>query len=425
MEAKQSTVVTIRALAHGGEGVGEPIEGGGPTWFVPGALPHEEVEAEVEHQGKRFVRGKLLAVIRRAPERVEPGCPWTQACGGCDWQHVRSADQGAFKVGIVADQLRHVMDPKRVSLTYEGEGTGYRRRVRMHYARSGDRFELGFLGSGSHELVDVPHCAVLDAPLNAALARLRERNEGLPDRGQVFAVSDGRHVVLGLPGVRPDTARPYAESLVGGEVAGVELRGGRSHAVLGQATLGLDSFDRLPALRTGPFDFAQAQSAGNQELVRTVARAARAKGLRVLELFAGNGNFTRALAAVASEVHASDSDRDAVEALRRLAKANELPVVVRRQQAATGLKKLAEAETRYDIAVVDPPRSGLGEAETALLARIVRSRIVYVSCDPATLARDIRVAVQHGFEVVRAEVLDLMPMTSSVEVVCTLARRPR
>jgi len=421
MDVEPCKRVAIRALAHGGAGVGTTLAEAGPTWFVPGTLPGEEVDAAIEHQGKRFVRARLVEVVRPAQERVEAPCVYATRCGGCDWQHIAPAVQGELKRTIVQDQLRQVVAPDRVRLAYTGDALGYRRRVRMHYERRDDGLHLGFLAAGSHELVDIPDCIVLDGALRGALARIREAATLLDERGQVFAVSDGTRVVLGFPGIRPDPEQRAAwEQRLGGPLVGVVLRGGRQRVEIGMGSLLLDGDGSLPPLRTGPFDFAQAQSAGSRALVREVVRGARVDGRRVLELYAGNGNFTRALARVASRVWASDSDRDAVDALRGLAKANGLPINAKRQSAPRLLTKLAEAATAYDVVVLDPPRAGLGVEGMRAACRVATQRIVYVSCDPATLARDLAVARERGFRVHDVAVLDLMPMTSNIEIVCTL-----
>lgn len=421
MTEANATRITIRALAHGGAGVGAAAEEDGPTWFVPGTLPGEDVLVTLQHDGKRFRRGRLLDVVNASPDRVVPPCPYVERCGGCDWQHVRPGAQGLHKRSIVADQLRKIVDPERVRLAFTGPEQAYRRRVRVHYAQTETGFHLGFLAEGTHELVDIPVCLVLDPPLRRALDRLRSVSDALPKSGQVFAVSDGQGVVLGLPGVRPSPEEDARwGALLGDPVVGIEFRGGRQRHALGTSSLLLDGGGAWPPLRTGPFDFAQAQSVGSLALVREVSKAARAEGRRVLELYAGNGNFTRALARTAARVWASDSDRDAMDALRGLAKANDLPINAKRQNAPRLLGKLAGASIQYDVVVLDPPRAGVGVEAMRDACRVAQERIVYVSCDPATLARDLTAAKEQGFSVHDVAVLDLMPMTSNVEIVCTL-----
>ncbi|MCB9712619.1 MAG: class I SAM-dependent RNA methyltransferase [Myxococcales bacterium] len=423
--------VRIRDLSHGGDGVGEQEDG--LTWFVPGALPGEVVEVEPLHRKARWARGALLRVLKPGPDRVEPPCSLADRCGGCDWQHVRAEAQAEHKRAIVAGQLRAlVADESQVRLARtKGSGLGYRRRARMHFERRGDGLALGFFASRSREVVDVPRCPVLRPELEHALSRVRELAPLLPERGEVMALSDGRQAALALPGVRPDDdVRDAAAALLDEQLVGVLLRGGRRSATVGRPTLALDGGDGLVPMLANPFVFTQANAAVNRALVRHVMIAAKAEGQRVLELYAGAGNLSRALARTARRVWTLDDDQEATRLLQELAQTERLPIKARRGSAPNLLQKLAaglreepdDDKKRYDVVVVDPPRRGLGEAMAADLAEVATRRVVYVSCDPATLARDLKVLVGKGLRLVDVTVFDMMPMTAEVEVVATLAR---
>jgi 23S rRNA (uracil1939-C5)-methyltransferase len=213
--------------------------------------------------------------------------------------------------------------------------------------------------------------------------------------------------------------------VLGGPVVGIDVRGGRHRASIGDTTtLDLGGGGGLPPTRVGPFTFAQPQAVGNRALVRHVAAAAKPDGKRVLELYAGAGNFTRALARTAARVWASDTDREAVHHLANLARAHGLPINAKRSSATTLLPKLARARTRYDVVVVDPPRAGLGREAAAALSRVAAERIVYVSCDPATLARDLHAIVER-FDIADVSVFDLVPMTPQIEIVVTLVAKAK
>lgn len=416
------TRIRIRALAHGGDGIGNLLEGEGPTWFVPGALPDEIVDAAEVRVAKRFVQGRLVQIVEPSAHRVEPPCPHAAACGGCQWQHVDPVKQPEFKARIVADQLRGLS--KGVRVGYAGPATGYRRRARLHYARTDAGFTLGFHAPRSSAVIDVERCPVLDPALDAAVQRLRSVAGLLPGSGEVLGLSDGTHVVLGLPRVKPTPEVLEGLGAVLNEtLVGIEVRGGRQSGHVGQRTLSVDGTAKWPAVRLGAFSFGQANAHGNKALVDHVVAKAEADGLRVLELYAGSGNFSRALARTAQRVWASDTDHDAVRTLQGLAKAEELPINAKRQSATNLLPKLAESRSTYDVIVLDPPRAGLGKEGMAAACRVATERIVYVSCDPATLARDLEVATSRGFDVEDVTVFDMMPMTSHVEVVATLRSR--
>lgn len=419
-----STRVRIRGFAHGGEGIGQQDDG--LTWFVPGALPGELCDVEPVQRKARWARGRLLGVLEPAPDRVAPPCPLADRCGGCDWQHVAAARQAEHKRAIVVDQLRaFVADPSTVRLAKPGPALGYRRRARMHYARDAQGLRMGFFAPRSREVVDAPACPVLRPELEHALQRLRGLAEHLPERGEVLGLSDGERAVLALPGVRPEEpVLEAAHALLDDRLVGVMVRGGRRTVAVGQHQLRLDGGDGLAPMRAHPFVFTQANAAVNRAMVRHVAQAARPDGLRVLELYAGAGNLTRALARTARRVWTLDDDRDAKGLLRALGQAEGLPINAKHGSAERLLASLVQRSVRYDVVVVDPPRAGLGQASAAHLAAVAEHRVVYVSCDPATLARDLRVLVDGGLRVVDVAVFDMMPMTAEVEVVVTLARAP-
>lgn len=419
----QGTQLQIVALAHGGEGVGRPVEEG-RTWFVPGVLPGERVLAEAEHEAKRFIRGHVLKILEPSVNRVEPGCDVAGRCGGCNWQHVGADVQPSLKADIVRDQLRQVIDPTRVNVAFKGEALGYRRRARLHFERAGDTFHLGFFGKRSRSVVDQARCPVLSPRLVEALAKVRTIAHLLPPEGEVFGLCNDEAAVLGFPSVREsDELVAALTGLLDDNLVGIELRGARQRKVLGRKWLEIDKANGLPPMRISAFGFSQAQEAGNHALVVHVARMARTRDLRVLELYAGAGNFTRALARSATRVWASDNDREGVDALLGLAKATGLSINAKCQNAPSLLKGLAEKSVRYDVVVLDPPSGGVGEQAMAAACKIAIERIVYVSCDPATLARDLKIAVKNGFELADVSVFDLMPMTSEIETVATLHRR--
>jgi 23S rRNA (uracil1939-C5)-methyltransferase len=413
--------VRIRGVAHGGAGIGEEVDGDGRTWFVHGALPDELVEAEIEHEAKRFFRARAVRVLEPSALRVEPPCPLADACGGCGWQFVDAAGQAELKRKIVADQLRRL--PVSVDrVVASPQQLGYRRRARLHYERAaGGGLALGFHRVRSRDVVDVPNCPVLTPELDATMQKLRTIAELLPPSGEVLGISDGRQVVLGLPGVRPEPELEAAcEGLLDDVLVGVVLRGGRRRRGIGTTQLQIDGGKGQLPTYAGPFVFAQAQREQNAALVDWVVRGARPQRKRVLELYAGNGNFTRGLARHAVRVWAFDDNRDAIGALRQLAAETGLSINAKQGGVEATVRKLASAGRTYDVVVLDPPRGGLGKGPTRDLARLATQRIVYVSCDPSTLARDLEVLVEAGFAIEDLCVFDMMPMTSEVETAVIL-----
>lgn len=429
------TLVRIRDVAKGGAGVGHtelsdaapddaPAEDADRrTWFVEGALPGELVRA-VAHKAKRkVVRAAAVEVVEASDDRVVPPCPLATRCGGCDWQHVAPQRQAELKQSIVAGQLRR-LQPRFEATAASPSALGYRRRARLHYRRDGDHFELGFHRRNTHEIENHEHCPVLAPELDAAVQRLRDVADALLPAGEVHALSDGVRVVIGLPGMRPDKvpmARFEALLSENSGLVGIVFRGGRKRETIGRAELSIDAFAGQAPLRAGPFAFTQAQAEQNEALVKHVARVAKAEGKELLELFAGGGNFTRALAKVAKHVFAVDDSREAIASLRRMASHLKLPVDAKAAQVDKVLPTYG-APKSVDVIVLDPPRGGVGKKGAAAIARLVKERIVYVSCDPATLNRDLEImmATRPELRLKKVRVFDMMPMTSECETVAVL-----
>lgn len=420
--------IRIRTLVTGGDPVGHPAQpddGAPATWFVAEALPGERVRAHAARTARKHVVGTLDEVLEPSEHRVPPPCPLAGTCGGCGWQHVAPGAQLGLKLAMVRDALRQLaIEPVLGDAPAVGDGLAYRRRARLHYRNDGDGFVLGFMRKRSDEVIDVPSCPVLTAPLRHALTRLRKVIPLLPPRGEVHALSDGKTVALGLAGVRPTEAlREALEACLDRVLVGFEVRGGRARIRVGTTVLEIDGGGGLPPMSASPFVFTQARGDVNRALLRHVLGRTKPHGKRVLELYAGAGNFTRALARVASRVWTCDDDRESVSLLRKLAEAHQLPINAKHGDVAALVPRIAAGPTRYEVVLADPPRAGLGTDATRALATIATERIVLVACDPATLARDLAVLVKHGWAVDEVAVFDLMPMTPEVECVATL--RPR
>jgi 23S rRNA (uracil1939-C5)-methyltransferase len=388
--------LTIDSLAFGGDGVGRDDDG--RVVFVPGTAPGDEVVATIVEQKKGFARADLARVVRPGA-RVAPSCPRFDAgCGGCQWQHVALAAQRAAKADIVARALRHVVPPEAIrAMATPSPPLGWRRRARLRFRRGA----VGYLARRSHELVDVDTCPQLEPSVDAALAAIR--GVALAGAGDIELLVTRRgevHVAVDGPEVR---AADLAPLLGRAGIVGIGARG----ETLGAAEVDLGDGD-APFWATADA-FAQASAAGN-DLLRALVREAAGPtaGARVLELYAGSGNFTRDF--VGADVVAVEESAAAAARLPRNARAD-----VRAEPAHVPAGP-------FDVVVVDPPRTGLAPGLAAKLAALAAPRLVYVSCDPPTLARDLAPLRAAGYRPAWAQPIDLMPQTFHVEVVVALAR---
>ncbi len=368
-------IVIIDSLAFGGEAVGRAD---GLVLFVAGGVPGDELEVRVVERKPRFARAEIVRVVRPSPDRIEPPCPIAHECGGCPWQMVAVSAQLREKETIVRRALGRVSD--KIDPILEAPASlGYRTRVKMT-KREG---VLGFQARKSHRLVAIDHCVALDPRLDAALNQSRAKILAkLAEGDSVSAVISPK----GEVGLSTD-----GEQLI-------DVGEERSHV-------------------TSPSGFQQASEVQNRVLRALVRDALDVGGYDLLELYAGDGNFTRDLTD-ARKIVAVESDRAAAARLSK----NVSSARVLALPSEIALAQLSA--DKFDRVLLDPPRAGAKEA-IAGIARLEPERIVYVSCDPMTLARDLADFKSRGYEIARVQPIDMMPHTSHVETVVTLVRAAR
>lgn len=428
--------IRIDFLAHGGEGVGTLDSG--KRVFVPDTAPGDLVEIEVRERRPRYERGRVVRLLEPGPERVSPPCPHASACGGCQLQHLSAAGQTTAKERIFYEALARLGGIPRDSLPEarpilaSPEAFRYRIRCRLQVGSEG----LGYHRRGTRELVPIESCHLLAPPLEALALRVRDRLREAPIHHlaavELCIGTDGR----GALALEPDAGAPPrwaqgAERLL--EVEGLRgvvvlpaRRARRSAAprVLGDPVVVREapSAPGVP-LFLRPDVFAQANAEANEKLVQAAIDAlAPGEGEEVLELYAGSGNFTFALASRGARVTAVEVEGAALELARRAANAPlRERIRFRSGLAHRVVEELAEAGPRFDLVLLDPPRTGAKEIVPGLL-RLRPRRIAYVSCDPATLARDLRLLVEGGYRPRLAQPFDLFPQTFHVEALVVLER---
>jgi tRNA/tmRNA/rRNA uracil-C5-methylase (TrmA/RlmC/RlmD family) len=417
--------VQVGAVAHGGHCVARHD---GRVIFVRHALPGETVVAEVtEDRGGSFCRADAVEIRAAAPDRVRQPCPYARpgGCGGCDFQHVSLPAQRALKAAVVAEQLSRLAGLRRevtVQALDDGDGLGWRRRVRFAVGPGG---ELGLRAHRSHQVVPLSHCpigaaGVGDAPaLQARWPGLAELEVAVDDRGEVAELAH-----------RPQPDR--------------QRRGGQRQRQQGQQQgqrrrtdrpeLSAEQLSGPPELRytvagrrftVRPAGFWQTHPRAAEVFTETVLRAAAPRpGERVLDLYAGSGLFTAALASAVTatgRVVGLESEPAAVaDAGANLADQPWAGVRRATVSAATIAAAADELGGAVSAVVLDPPRSGAGrEVLDAILATGPRV-VVYVACDPAALARDIRFALDAGWQLDELSAFDAFPMTHHVECIAVL-----
>jgi 23S rRNA (uracil1939-C5)-methyltransferase len=396
--------------------------------FVAGGLPGERVRLDDVRKDGKVLRARRMTVLEASPERIEPACAHAARCGGCPLMHASVSAQSAAKRSMIERALARV--PRiaaelSVPLVIPEARLGYRRRARLAWSRSaGGGVRLGFRIRRGERIVDIDRCVVLRPELERALALIREQLAPLlPGSGEIhLAIGAAGLPVIGIEtgGAPPRELYARLEAMVaGGSIAGAAVQaGGASVAAFTVGDPSEASIDfEGRSLRGAALGFSQAHEEINARLAARAIGLAEAEGARVLELHAGHGNLTLALAARAAHLRAVEISEGATAALRRNLDAHQLRAEVITADAAAAIPKKG-----IDVVVLDPPRIGAKDAIGGLLA-LRPDRIVYVSCDPATLARDLETLGRGGYVLDAAEGFDMFPQTAHVETVARM--RPR
>ena len=435
----------IEKLVYGGDGLARlPADamGRGKAVFVPFTLPDEWVEAKVVESRSGFVRARLERVVVASLERVDPVCEYFGRCGGCHYQHIDYAAQLRLKADVLRETLRRTA---KVELEHEirmhgSEPWGYRNRTRMRIQHE-PKFGLGYHRYNSHELFTVQHCPISSPLINRAIASMWSiGSEGsvpnVVNGVQFFANHDDtsllveiyvhpRSSVKDCKGIAPKlrTLLPAIEGVVVfADSLEDQPRQRNPPAVersevydeFGSNRLMYDVAGHRYCVSGG--SFFQTNRFLIDELVHIVTGGRM--GRTALDLYAGVGLFTLSLATSFENVIAVEASPHSFSDLRVNIPANVRPI------QTTAEKFLAEhvPKSGVELVVVDPPRVGLGEKTAQALGRIPVSRVIYVSCDPATLSRDLRALLECGFRVEQIHLIDLFPQTYHIETVLQLVR---
>jgi len=432
----QSVQLKIEKLIYGGEGLARLApdgQGPGKSLFVPFVLDGEVVEAEITEQKPGFSRARLDRVIEPAVERIEPACPYFERCGGCHYQHTNYSRQLVIKAAVLKETLRRTAKielPCELQIHASPEWN-YRNRTQLKIQTTPD-FALGYYRFRSHALLPVEECPISSHLINSVIASLWAQGRAgkipLPAR-EVEVFSDHAdeallmeiHCARGTPRAQAREVGDYFSG-IHPAVKGVSVfeqmgtNQGEDPAQL--AGVGAESIayqTKTHAYRVSAGSFFQVNRFLIDELIGVVTDGV--SGKVALDLYAGVGLFSAALGRSFAQVIAVEASQTSYADLRH----NCGPEV--NAVRATTEKYLAQSPGLHpDFVVADPPRSGLGENVVRHLARLGAPRVTYVSCDPSTLARDLRTFVTLGYRIEAAHLIDLFPETFHIESVFHLTR---
>jgi len=437
-------LLSIEKLIYGGDGLARTpaaADGRSMAVFVPFVLPGERVEAEIRQEKPGYARGSVTQLIEESPDRIEARCPYFQRCGGCHYQHIPYDRQLEFKAGILRETLQRIA---KIELTSEirlhaSPPWNYRNRTRLQ-VRISPEFALGYFRFSSHEFLPVRECPISSPLLNRVMARLVELG-GLNcppavEEIELFAdAADERLLAWAFcrrEADQTDLLR-WAEALARElpEISGVTFFSSRRRVEEDEMpypkALAQSGAKTIP-YRTSDHDYQVSAGAFFQvnrhlvdELVSVVTGNAR--GDLALDLYAGVGLFSVALARSFHHIFGVEASQTSYGDLVQNVPANVKAVGARTEDfLRSDLLKRQPVQKSPDLVVLDPPRTGAGKAVIRSLVELGAPRVRYVSCDPATLARDLAPLLAAGYHVEEAHLFDLFPGTYHIESVMLLAR---
>jgi len=439
--------LTVEKLIYGGDGLARlPADerGRGKAVFIPFVLEGEKVEASIAEEKQGFARARAERILEPSSLRIDPTCPYFQRCGGCHYQHSTYDHQLAIKVEILKENLRRLA---KLELQFPLEVPpsppwNYRNRSRLQ-VHADSTFALGYFRMSSHELLPVEQCPISSPLINRALGVLWNlgragRISALLREIELFVDSEDAHLQIELyldPREEKSSRTQAGESLAKllhdtlPEIVSVYVFPQSKRSLArgsGQTTDQPDwststrefgYLTKTANFRVSGGCFFQVNRFLIDEMVNIVT--ANCAGDLALDLYAGVGLFTTALTALFRHTIAVESSQSSFADL----KYNVPPNVKAVRSTVDEFLSTKGARLRPDLVVVDPPRAGLGERVVRSLAKLAAPRLTYISCDPATLARDLVHVLAGGYRVEQVHLVDLFPQTYHIESVVQLIHR--
>ena len=444
-------LLTIEKLIYGGDGLSRlPADatGRGKAVFIPFVLSGEKIEATLTEQKPGFARATADKILEPSPHRITPGCPHFTACGGCHYQQTTYELQLKIKEEILRETLRRTAKLEVQDIqVHPSPPWNYRNRSRLQ-VRVALTFAAGYFKLASHELLPVEACPISSPLINRGIAALWQSGRaGKVPQGikevEFFANADDSQLLVDVGcsrEARRANVREWSEQFRAGlpEIAGVvafrepnpgDRKAGAPEVLVTDGAAHLTYETQKAKYRVSAGSFFQTNRHLTDELIKIVT--AGQSGDLALDLYAGVGLFSTALACDFHHIVSVEPSPTSTGDLSYNQSSNGEVV------QATTEQYLARAENsgrvgkggvlpyipnKPDLVVVDPPRSGLGESVARLLTTLDAPRVIYVSCDPATLARDLVPLLAAGYRVERVHLVDLFPQTYHLETIVHLAR---
>jgi 23S rRNA (uracil1939-C5)-methyltransferase len=443
--------VTIEKVILGGLGLARLADG--IIVLVPYVLPGEVAAIEIYSRKKQYAQARLVKIVEASSQRISPPCSYFASCGGCDLQHASYPHQLAVKADYFQDTLARALSPACFSAIQFGPVLGceqafnYRQRIRLQCDSSG---RLGFYKKESHEIIDIDSCALAAAEINSVLLSLKEAGDrySLLENAEavelLYSPSDRKVIVVVhlLRKARPadiaaakklsaeiDLVKSVWIAVEGFALSGPYQAGiNDSTEIANRIELSLDGavYAEKLTFTIEPGGFCQVNLRQNQQLILLMLDWVREENIqgRALDLFCGMGNFSLPLAQSGFSVTGMDVQRAAIRSAQFNADRNNLKnCLFSRSDAQTAVEILLKNKAQFDLVLLDPPRQGCKNIISALPS-LGAEYIIYISCDPATLARDLALLADSGYAIKRCRGVDMFPQTHHIESISLLQRSP-
>ena len=426
---REQAEVLIEKLVYGGKGLARL--GSGQAVFVPAVLPGERVLIEIARKRKGILEADLVTVLTPSPDRVSPPCEGEKQCTGATWPHISYPAQLLLKTEILLDTVRKIggIAPHRALPILPAPRTDhYRLRTQFTVRRREGQQRIGFFRQGSYDLIEVDDAFLIHPVINGVLKAVRALSSDLPPLSEVHINASPKgevHLLLFSEEASLPSLNAFFEKLQhrAPEVIGITGFVNRKKALsLGRNHLTLD-LNNL-SLKATEGNFFQVNWEQNRNMVRTVLDFAELTGEEtVLDLYCGIGNFALPIAQKAALVIGIESGYSAVEDAKANAIRNNITnAEFIADDLQRGLKTLKNRKMRADVIVLDPPRAGATLTTLERVLAFVPRKIVYVSCNPSTLARDLKFFHLFGFRLERLQPVDMFPWTYHIECVAEMVR---
>ena len=406
--------LTIEKLVHGGYGLSHY---GRQVCFIKNAIPDEVVDVVIEKVKTHYLQGVAEKIVTVSPYRIAPQCPIFSHCGGCQWQHMTYEHQLFWKFRIVKEAIERIGGTRGIDFSLPIASTSplhYRYRSTLHISGK----EIGYFKEKSHEIVPVRNCLVIASPLNEVLRICRSK---LREGSYFFSSHRGRLHLLFLK--RTGDVLAIAES-IGKDRQKYIFKKDEERMFVMTKDEAIDDIDGLLFKRT-PENFYQINYEQNRMLIRFVMECICPEpGDEILELYCGSGNFSLFLAKSGAYVTGIEINESAVREARENCKINGINTCKFLKEDVNNLTPSIFKKT-YKAILLNPPRSGCTKNVINGIISGCSKNVVYVSCNPSTLARDIRLLVDNGYYIEKIQPFDLFPQTWHIETVVVMRKKAK